>query len=149
MDNVNRLAGEYNVELKDLGKGLNGKDLKILNDKLELHIIYADENNVSKFQDAIHDESTNAAVVKAWARERTLVLDGFTGYGDWTKAQKAELAAMRLGSLQSGVKGFEAVEIASRNRFPQLLKDVSNYGFISEIVQERRRKNRHGRSRKH
>ncbi len=149
MDTVNRLAGEYNVELKELSKGLKGKDLKISKDNLELHVIYADDSNVSKFQDAIHDESANAAIAKSWMRERGLVLDGFTGYGDWTKSQKAELAALRPGSSQPGVRGFEAVEIVTRNRFPQLVKDVSNYGFISEIVQERRRKNRHGRSRKH
>jgi hypothetical protein len=149
MDTVNRLAGEFNVELKDLNKGLKGKDLKISKDNLELHVIYADESNVSKFQDAIHDDSISIAVPKSWTQERGLILDGFTGYGDWTKSQKAELAAMRLGSTQPGVRGFETVEIAARNRFPQLLKDISNYGFISEIVQERRRKNRHGRSRKH
>ena len=149
MDNVNRLAGQFTVELKDLVKGLTGKDLKIAKDNLELHVIYADETSLSKFRETVHDESSNSAVWRAWARERSLVMDGFTGYGDWTKPQRAELAAMRPGTAQPGVRGYEAVEILPRNRLPQLVRDQSNYGFVSEIVQARRRKNRHGRSRKH
>jgi hypothetical protein len=149
MDNVNRLAGQYTVELKDLVKGLTGKDLKIAKDNLELHIIYADETSLSKYRETVHDDVSNSAIWRAWAREKNLVMDGFTGYGDWTKAQRAELAAMRPGTAQPGVRGFEAVEILPRNRLPQLVRDQSNYGFVSELVQARRRKNRHGRSRKH
>jgi hypothetical protein len=130
-------------------KGLTGKDLKIAKDNLELHIIYADETSLSKYRETVHDDVSNSAIWRAWAREKNLVMDGFTGYGDWTKAQRAELAAMRPGTAQPGVRGFEAVEILPRNRLPQLVRDQSNYGFVSELVQARRRKNRHGRSRKH
>jgi len=149
MDNVNRLAGQYTVELKDLVKGLTGKDLKIAKDNLELHVVYADELSLTKYRETVHDDAANSAVWRAWARERNLVMDGFTGYGDWTKPQRVELAAMRPGTAQPGVRGYEAVEILPRNRLPQLVRDQSNYGFVSEIVQARRRKNRHGRSRKH
>ena len=38
MDNVNRLAGEFNVDVRDLDKG--DKDLKIQNKNLILHVIY-------------------------------------------------------------------------------------------------------------
>ena len=149
MDTVNRLAGQYVVELKDLVKGLSGKDLKIAKDNFELHMIYSDELSLSKYREMVYDDLSNSAIWRAWAREKNLVNDGFTGYGDWTKAQRAELAAMRPGTAQPGVRGFEAVEILPRNRLPQLVRDQSNYGFVSEIVQARRRKNRHGRSRKH
>lgn len=149
MDNVNRLAGQYVVELKDLVKGLTGKDLKISKDNFELHLVYSDESSLSKYRETVSDEISNSAMWRAWAREKNLVMDGFTGYGDWTKAQRAELAGMRPGTAQPGVRGFEAVEILPRNRLPQLVRDQSNYGFVSEIVQARRRKNRHGRSRKH
>jgi hypothetical protein len=42
---------------------------------------------------------------------------------------------MRPGTAQPGVRGFEAVEILPRNRLPQLVRDQSNFGFVSEIVQ--------------
>ena len=91
-------------------------------------------------------------MTSAWLRERNLVQAGFTGYGDWTSSQTSELIAMRpgpKGSVPSGVRGYEAVEIQPRIKFPHLVRDQSNYGFVSETLQQRRRKNRHGKSRKY
>ena len=78
-----------------------------------------------------------------------MLSEGFTGYGDWTSSQRSELIMSNnfVGSTGSGVRGYEAVEIQSQPRFPQLTRDQSNFGFISEI-QQRRRKNRHGKNRK-
>ena len=75
----------------------------------------------------------------AWAHEKKVVAAGFTGYGDWTRSQRGELMA------RSSVTGYDVMEFQPPGRFPQLVRDQSNYGFVSELQQQRRRKNRHER----
>ena len=143
MDNVNRLAGQFKVEVNPLQRG---KDLVISNDLLELHVLYSDSPSISNFIDKVLQEATEASMASAWKRERNLVQAGFTGYGDWTSSQQSELKAMRS---KSGIRGYEAVEIQPHIKYPHLIRDESNYGFVSETLQQRRRKNRHGKSRKY
>ena len=63
-------------------------------------------------RDSIQSEQIAQASGVAWAREKALVAAGFRGQGDWTGAQRTELAASARGK----VKGFAAAEIHSRNR---------------------------------
>jgi hypothetical protein len=147
MDNVNRLAGQYSVSVRPL---LRGKDLVIENDSLELHVLYSDNPSIAAFVENDLKRATEAAMKQAWLREQALVKDGFTGYGDWTSSQQSELLAMRpstKAAVTNGVRGYEAVEIQPHARYSHLVRDESNYGFVSELLQQRRRKNRHGKSR--
>ena len=93
--------------------------------------------------ETVTQKATEKSMSLAWRRERTLVKEGFTGYGDWTSSQKSELLA------KSSVRGFAAVEIQPHVKYSHLIRDESNYGFVNETLQQRRRKNRHGKSRKY
>ena len=64
-------------------------------------------------RDSIQSEQIAQASGLAWAREKALVSAGFRGQGDWSKGQRAELAASSRGK----VKGFAAAEIHGRNRY--------------------------------
>ena len=136
----------------------------IENKDISLHVLYSDMPSIGNYMESIIQEAAEASMASAWLREKNLVQTGFTGYGDWTASQKSELIAMRPGNLASsssssqksssastlsGVRGYEAVEIQPRIKFPHLIRDQSNYGFVSETLQQRRRKNRHGKSRKY
>ena len=126
-----------------------GKDLIIENDILELHVFYSDNPSIQLSSDKVLLEASEAARTSAWSREKKLVATGFTGYGDWTSTQLSELLAnKRKNSV--GIRGYEAVEIQPHQRYPHLIRDESNYGFVSETNSfQRRRKNRHGKSRKY
>ena len=141
MDTVNRLAGQYEVNVRPLDRG---KDLIIDNDSLELHVLYSDTATINKFVHGVLESGAQEAMIKAWVREKNLVTEGFTGYGDWTANKQAELLAMRPPN-KVGVRGFEAVEIQPHLRYPHLVRDESNYGFVSD----KHRRNRHGKSRKY
>ena len=93
--------------------------------------------------ETVTQKASEKATSLAWRRERTLVKEGFTGYGDWTSSQKSELLA------KNSIRGFEAVEIQPHLKYPHMVRDESNFGFVSETLQQRRRKNRHGKSRKY
>jgi len=151
MDNVKRLSGEFSVSVleipPDSSASGSGKDLKISNDQLELHVLYGPAPIINRFRDAEIQKAAKESKKSAWKREQGLVKNGFTGYGDWTQSQRSELGAKRLSnSAAEGVRGYEAIELQPRNRFPQLVRDQANYGFISETSLSRRqlRKNRHG-----
>lgn len=138
MDAVNRLAGEFEVAVRELDKG--DKDLKIENDVLVAHVIYG--GSASHHREAIQAEQLSQASNLAWAREKALVSTGFKGQGDWTKSQRAELVSGRK------VKTFSAVEIHPRNRYPDLVRDASNYFFADSGPGGHRRKSRHGKARR-
>ena len=146
MDNVNRLAGQFEVDVNAMQRG---KDLMIKNDELELHVFYSDNPSIQLSSDKVLLEATEATMSAAWIREQRLVAQGFTGYGDWTSAQIQELLANRPPNKPVDIRGYEAVEIQPHQRYPHLIRDESNYGFVSETLQQRRRKNRHGKSRKY
>ena len=146
MDTVNRLAGQYKVKVSPLKQ--RGKELVIENEELSLHVLYSDSPSINNFKDSVLQEAIEESMTSAWLRERNLIQAGFTGYGDWTSGQKSELIAMRPGFKSTGVRGYEAVEIQPRIKYPHLVRDESNFGFVSETLQQRRRKNRHQKSRK-
>ena len=149
-DTVNRLSGEFTVRVVELDDRMkSGKDLKINNNKLELHVLYGESSGINRYRDSVIQSAAKQSSFAAWSRERNLVKDGFTGYGDWTNSQRTELimSTNMMGNKGNGVRGYEAVEIQPQLRFPELTRDQSNYGFISDI-QQRRRKNRHGKNRK-
>ena len=138
------LAGQFQVEVQPMQRG---KDLIIENDILELHVFYSDNPSIQLSSDKVLLEASEAARTSAWSREKKLVATGFTGYGDWTSTQLSELLAKRKSV---GIRGYEAVEIQPHQRYPHLIRDESNYGFVSETNSfQRRRKNRHGKSRKY
>ena len=149
-ETVNRLSGEFTVRVVELDNRVkSGKDLKINNAKLELHVLYGESSGINRYRDTVIQTAAKQSAFVAWNRERNMIKEGFTGYGDWTNSQRTELimSTNRMGSNGNGVRGYEAVEIQSQLRFPELTRDQSNFGFISEI-QQRRRKNRHGKNRK-
>ena len=146
MDSVNRLAGQFKVKVNAMQRG---KDLMISNDNLELHVFYSDNPSIQLSSDLVLQEAALAASNSAWFREKSLVTSGFTGYGDWTNGQQKELLALRPGQKPVGIRGYDAVEIQKSKIFPHLIRDESNYGFVSESLQNRRRKNRHGKTRKY
>ena len=149
-DTVNRLSGEFTVRIVELDDRIkSGKDLKINNDKLELHVLYGESMAINRYRDSVIQFASKQSASDAWGRESRLVKAGFTGYGDWTNNQRRELMMSKnvMGGKNNGVRGYEAVEIQPQLRFPELTRDQSNYEFISEI-QQRRRKNRHGKNRK-
>ncbi len=142
LDAANRLSGAFDVAVRDLDG--SSKDLRVENAELALHVAYG--GSATRHRDAILSERAAQAAAAAWAREKALVQAGFSGQGDWTKGQRAELVMGRR------VRGFSPVEIHSRNRFPQLLTDASNYFFMAEsqqmlLQQQHRRKSRHGKTR--
>ena len=138
-DNVNRLAGEYEVSERDLDKS-GDKDLIIKNKEIVLHVIYG--QNVDRHRDSIRSSLTQETRGLAWAREKNLAQSGFTGNGDWTKAQRAELV------MGHRVRGFGAVEIFSGQEYPSLIRDASNFFFAPDSQNgQRRRKSRHGKAR--
>lgn len=148
MDSVNRLAGQFKVEVEPLKQ--RGKALIIENDHLKLTVLYSDSPSIANFVEDVLHEAADLSMSSAWLRERNLVQAGFTGYGDWTQSQQNELINLRPGMKNlSGVRGYEAVEIQPHIKYPHLVRDESNYGFVSETLQQRRRKNRHGKSRKY
>ena len=104
---------------------------------------YSDSPSIVAFMETVTQKAIEKAMSLAWRRERTLVKEGFTGYGDWTSGQKSELLA------KNSIRGFEAVEIQPHLKYPHMVRDESNFGFVSETLQQRRRKNRHGKSRKY
>ena len=79
---------------------------------------------------------------RAWSREKELVSKGFSGSGNWSPVEAAEL----MSSTSGKIRGFETVEIQNSDRYPQLARDGTNIEFAR--VRQRTRKNRHGR-RKH
>ena len=106
---------------------------------------------MSSSREAIQLEQSQQAKSLAWSREKSLIQAGFSGQGDWTKGQRAELV------MGHRVKGFHAVEIHSRQQKPKLVRDASNYFFVadsggggnnsnSQLIQHRRR-SRHGKAR--
>ena len=130
-----------------------GKELVIENQEISLHVLYSDMASIGNYMESILKEALEVSKASAWLREKSLVQAGFTGYGDWTSSQKSELFSMRTNSNSqksiSGVRGYDAVEIQPRIKFPHLVRDESNFGFVSETLQQRRRKNRHGKTRKY
>ena len=108
-----------------------------------LFFCYSDSPSIVAFMETVTQKASEKAMSLAWRRERTLVKEGFTGYGDWTSGQKSELLA------KNSIRGFEAVEIQPHLKYPHMVRDESNFGFVSETLQQRRRKNRHGKSRKY
>ncbi|XP_059078932.1 teneurin-m-like isoform X2 [Tigriopus californicus] len=143
-ETVNRLAGEYDVAVRDVDN--NDKDLKIDNSELVVHVIYGQA--IVRHRENIQKDQSGLASQLAWTREKSLIQAGFSGVGDWTKGQKAELV------MGHRIRGFTAVEIHPRNRYPDLVRDASNYFFVSngnngESISGHRRKSRHGKTRKH
>merc|ERR1711892_33755 len=136
-DTVRRLAGEFTVSPKDID---NGKELSIVNNVFEVRILYGNAPNVYR-SDLLKTFSLQA-VNKAWAREKELVTMGFSGNGNWSPVEVAEL----LGSPHGKVRGYEAVELQPAVKYPQLARDGTNFEFVR--TGQRNRKNRHGR-RKH
>ncbi len=145
MDAVNRLAGEFEVAVRDLDKG--SKDLRIENEALVVHVIYGGGGVEGRHGEAILAEQAAQAAKLAWAREGALVAAGFRGSRDWSKAQRAELAAGRR------VKGFLARSPASGDySSSSLARDASNYAFMDASNSGgngggHRRRSRHGKAR--
>ncbi|XP_040567553.1 teneurin-m isoform X3 [Lepeophtheirus salmonis] len=144
-DNVKRLAGEFSVSSEDLSKSAGGgKDLKISNAHMEIHIFYGSDPNKQK--DFILEQNSYRASGLAWSREKALVSAGFSGHGNWTLSQRNELSL----SGHDRVRGYEAIPFQSPKLFPELLRDRTNYNFmVTGDLKIRRRKNRHGKRKNH
>ncbi len=148
-DTVSRLSGEYEVSRRELDKAAEGggKDLRVENEGLALHVTYGG-GGASRRREALLAAQSREAAAAAWAREKALVQAGFSGQGDWTKGQRAELV------MGHKVRGFSVVEVHGRARFPSLVRDASNYFFAAEgqiqqqQQQQHRRRGRHGKTRK-
>merc|ERR1719430_1658130 len=136
-DTVRRLAGEFTVSPKDID---NGKELSIVNNIFEVRILYGNAPNVYR-SDLLKTFSLQS-VNKAWAREKELVTMGFSGNGNWSPVEVAEL----LGSPHGKVRGYETVELQPAVKYPQLVRDGTNFEFVR--TGQRNRKNRHGRRKK-
>jgi len=136
-DTTRRLAGEFTVTPRDID---NGKELGIINSVFEVRILYG--SSPASHRSELLKQFNNLAVARAWARERGLVSSGFSGAGNWSPVEAAEL----LSSDKARVHGFETLELQSSEKFPQLSRDGSNLEFVR--MGQRTRKNRHGR-RKH
>jgi hypothetical protein len=142
-DTVRRLAGEFTVSPRDAERG--GKELSLVSPHggFEVRVLYG--NPAAVVRADLLRSLGSAAVTRAWAREKDLVIRGFAGSAaaDWTPSEMAEL--IRNGE----VKGYEAVEIQPGERYPGLARDATNYEFVkSGGGGTRGRKNRHAR-RKH
>ena len=145
-DTVRRLAGEFTVSPRDAERG-GGKELSLVSPhgSFEVRVLYGSPAAVVR-TDLLRSLGS-AAVSRAWAREKDLVIRGFAGSAaDWTPTEMAEL--IRHGE----VKGYEAVEIQPVERYPALARDATNFEFVksggSAGNNARGRKNRHAR-RKH
>ena len=136
-DTTRRLAGEFTVSPRDID---NGKELSIINSLFEVRILYGSSPSLHRSE--LLKQFTNLAIGKAWSREKELVSKGFSGVGNWSPVEAAEL----MSSSHGRIRGYETVEIQSSDRFPQLARDGTNFEFVR--VGQRARKNRHGR-RKH
>ena len=136
-DTTRRLAGEFTVTPRDID---NGKELSLINSVFEVRILYG--SSPASHRSELLKQFNNLAVARAWARERGLVSSGFSGAGNWSPVEAAEL----LSSDKARVHGFETLELQSSEKFPQLSRDGSNLEFVR--MGQRTRKNRHGR-RKH
>ena len=136
-DTVRRLAGEFTVSPKDIS---NGKELSIVNNIFEVRILYGSEPSIYR-NDLLKTFSANA-VKKAWLREKELVTLGFSGHGNWSPVEASQL----LSSSHGRVSGYDALELQSADKYPQLSRDGTNFEFVKSG--QRNRKNRHGR-RKH
>ena len=136
-DTTRRLAGEFTVTPRDID---NGKELSIVNNQFEVRVLYGSSPGLHRSD--LLKQFSGLAVGRAWAREKDLVSQGFSGVGNWSPVQVAELMASPHGK----VRGYETVEIQSADKFPQLARDGTNYEY--NRVGQRTRKNRHGR-RKH
>ena len=136
-DTTRRLAGEFTVSPRDID---NGKELSIINSLFEVRILYGSSPSLHRSE--LLKQFTNMAISKAWSREKELVSKGFSGVGNWSPVEAAEL----MSSSHGRIRGYETVEIQSSDRFPQLARDGTNFEFVR--VGQRARKNRHGR-RKH
>ena len=97
------------------------------------------QSTVTQFRDKVMQSAASRSKQAAWRHEKALVKNGFTGYGDWTRSQRSELKS------RGQVGGYDALQLQPVGRFPQLVRDQSNFGFVSELQQQRRRKNRHER----
>ena len=136
-DTTRRLAGEFTVSPRDID---NGKELSIINSVFEVRILYG--SSPASHRADLLKQFSSLAVSRAWAREKELVASGFSGSGNWSPVEAAEL----LSSAHGRVRGYETLEIQSSDKLPQLARDGSNLEFVR--VGQRTRKNRHGR-RKH
>ena len=136
-DTTRRLAGEFTVAPRDID---GGKELSIINSVLEVRILYG--SSLSVHRNDLLKQFTNIAVTRAWSREKELVSKGFSGSGNWSPVEAAELMSSTTGKI----RGFETVEIQNSDKYPQLARDGTNIEFAR--VGQRTRKNRHGR-RKH
>ena len=136
-DTTRRLAGEFTVTPRDID---TGKELSVANAAAEVRILYG--ASAASVRADLLKQFNSLAVTRAWARERDLVARGFSGAGRWGAAEVAEL----LSSAHARVRGYEAVEVQSSERWPQLARDPTNLEFVR--VGQRPRRNRHGR-RKH
>ena len=136
-DTTRRLAGEFTVTPRDID---TGKELSVANAAAEVRILYG--ASAASVRADLLKQFNNLAVTRAWARERDLVARGFSGAGRWGAAEAAEL----LSSAHARVRGYEAAEVQSSERWPQLARDPTNLEFVR--VGQRPRRNRHGR-RKH
>ena len=66
-----------------------------------------------------------AAVKKAWAAERRLILEGKPGTREWTKEERAEIA------LTGKARGYEGHHINSVSGFPEVAGDPNNVIFLT------------------
>ena len=131
-DTVRRLAGEFTVSHKEIDIG---KELSIVNDKFEVRVLYG--NLPTVYRAELLKTFSGLAINKAWIREKEIIKRGFSGTGDWSPSEIAEL-------LRSGmVRGFEVTEIQSIDKFPFLALDPTNREFNK--FGQRGRKNRHRR----
>ena len=78
------------------------------------------------------------AVNKAWAREKDLVTRGFSGNGNWSPVEVAEL----LGSPHGKVRGYETVELQPAEKYPQLARDGTNFEFVRTGQRNRKKRTR-------
>merc|ERR1711894_729394 len=107
-ETVNRLSGEFTVRVVELDNRVkSGKDLKINNAKLELHVLYGESSGINRYRDTVIQTAAKQSAFVAWNRERNMIKEGFTGYGDWTNSQRTELimSTNRMGSNGNGVRG--------------------------------------------
>ena len=132
-DTVRRLAGEFTVSHKQIETGK--EELSIVNDRFEVRILYGAQPSVYRAE--LLKTFSGQAASRAWAREKEVVAQGFSGSGDWTPSETAEL--MRTGS----VRGYDVTEIQAVEKYPQLALDGTNREFVK--FGQRSRKNRHSR----
>ena len=133
-DTVRRLTGAFTVSPKDIEKG---KELSIINNEFEVRILYGNLPDI--YRSDILKTFSGHAINSAWSREKTIVSQGFSGNGNWSPSEVAEL----LRAPHAHVSGYDAMEIQTVSRYPQLARDGTNFDFVRSG--QRKRKNRHGR----